>query len=77
MLEEFAKLPVETPKVAKTYYGTLVPFVYTVGWFNIFTPFKWIFNTLVGMFKVVPRDPISSFGMNTWALNQPLLPVRI
>lgn len=73
MLAEFAKLPVETPEVAKIYYGKLVPFVYTVGWFNILTPFKWIFNTIVGMFKVVPRDPISSFGLNTWAVKSTAL----
>lgn len=68
MLEEFKKLPLPTPKVALTYYGKLVPFVYTVGWFNIFTPLKWLFNTIVGAFKVVPRDPISSFGLNVWAV---------
>lgn len=73
MLAEFAKLPVETPKVAKIYYGKLVPFVYTIGWFNILTPFKWLFNTIVGTFKVVPRDPISSYGMNTWAVKSTAL----
>lgn len=73
MLAEFAKLPVETPKVALAYYGKLVPFVYTVGWFNILTPFKWLFNTVVGLFSVVPRDPISSYGMNTWAIKSTAL----
>lgn len=67
MLEEFKKLPIETPKVAKTYYGKLVPIVYSVGWLNVLTPFKWIFNTVGGFFTVVPRDPISSFGIKTWA----------
>ena len=73
MLSEFEKLPIETPKAAKDYYGKLVPFVYTVGWFNVLTPFKWLFNTIVGMFRVVPRDPISSFGMNTWAVKSTAL----
>lgn len=73
MLEEFKKLPVATPEVAKTYYGKLVPFVYTVGFLNILTPFKWLFNTIVGFFKVVPRDPISSFGINTWAVKSTAL----
>jgi len=67
MLEEFKKLPVPTPQVALTYYGKLVPIVYTVGLFNVLTPFKWLMNTIVGMFKVVPRDPISSFGIKLWA----------
>ena len=73
MLKEFKKLPVSTPEVAKTYYSKLVPFVYTVGFFNILTPFKWLFNTVVGLFRVVPRDPISSFGMNTWAVKSTAL----
>ncbi|MBC7712516.1 MAG: nitroreductase family protein [Rhizobacter sp.] len=68
MLAEFKKLPVDPPKVVQDYYGKLVPFVYTVGWFNILTPLKWILNTVVGIFKVVPRDPISSFGINVWAV---------
>lgn len=67
MLEEIFKLPVEPPKVVQQYYGKLVPFVYTVGWFNILTPIKWLINTVMGIFKVVPRSPISSFGLNTWA----------
>jgi nitroreductase len=67
MLEEFKKLKGETPKVVLDYYGKLVPIVYTVGWFNVLTPFKWIMNTLVGLFKVIPRDPISSFGIDLWA----------
>lgn len=73
MLEEFAKLPVATPAVAKTYYGKLVPLVYTVGPLSLLTPFKWIFNTVVGLFKVVPRDPISASGMNTWAVKSTAL----
>lgn len=68
MLEEFKKLPVNTPKSALTYYRKLIPLVYTTGWFNIFTPFKWILNTVSGFFTVVPRSPISSFGIKTWAV---------
>lgn len=67
MLEIFKTLPFETPKSAISYYSYLAPFVYTVGFFNLFTPFKWLFNTTMGLFKVVPREPISSFGLTTWA----------
>lgn len=67
MLEAYEKLPTPTPKVVKIYYGKLVPFFYTVGWLNILTPLKWLFNTVMGFFKVIPRDPISSFGMSVWA----------
>ncbi len=68
MLEIFRTLPVETPKSAITYYKTLVPFVYTVGIFSVLTPFKWLFNTLVGLFKVVPREPISQHGLDLWSV---------
>lgn len=68
MLEVFKTLPVPTPKSALLYYSKLVPFVYTVGFFNILTPLKWLINTVLGFFKVVPREPISSFGLTTWAV---------
>jgi nitroreductase len=68
MLETFKTLPFETPKSALAYYSRLAPFVYTTGYLNILTPFKWIFNTLVGPFIVVPREPISTFGLQTWSV---------
>lgn len=68
MLESFKKLPIETPKSALLYYSKLAPFVYTVGFLNGLTPFKWLFNSVVGIFKVVPREPISSFGLDVWSI---------
>ncbi|MGZ3789782.1 MAG: nitroreductase family protein [Bacteriovorax sp.] len=68
MLAHFKTLPIETPKSALTYYSKLAPFVYTVGFFNLLTPFKWLFNTIVGFFRVVPREPISSFGLYSWSI---------
>jgi nitroreductase len=73
MLEIFKSLPVETPASAKLYYSRLVPFVYTVGILNFLTPLKWIFHTLVGIFKVVPRGPFSSFGLETWSVKSTAL----
>lgn len=68
MLETFKSLPVETPQSAILYYSKLAPFVYTVGFFNSLSPFKWFFNTMVGAFRVVPREPISSYGMAVWSI---------
>lgn len=68
MLRTFKTLPVETPKSAITYYSKLAPFVYTVGFLNSLTPLKWLFNTVVGMFRVVPREPISSYGLAVWSI---------
>jgi nitroreductase len=68
MLESFKTSEVEIPTSAIKYYKTIAPFVYTVGIFNILTPLKWLFNTIVGTFKVVPRDPISSYGLKVWSI---------
>lgn len=66
-LEEFKKFPVETPKAALDYYGKLAPFVYNVGPFSIYAPFKWLFFTIGGFFKVVPREPITQSDIKLWS----------
>ncbi len=68
MLEELYKMPVAPPRSAVLYYKKLAPFVYTMGPLSCLTPFKWIFNSLVGLFKVVPREPISLSELDTWAI---------
>lgn len=68
MLEEFKKVPVETPKAALDYYGKLAPFVYNVGPLSIYAPFKWLFFTIAGLFKVVPREPINKNDIKLWAV---------
>jgi nitroreductase len=73
MLALFDSLPVETPKSARDYYSKLVPIVYSVGWFNILTPFKWLLNTVMGLFRVMPREPISSHGLDIWSIKSSAL----
>jgi len=68
MLAYFDSLPVETPKSARLYYSKLAPFVYTVGFLNVLTPFKWLFNTAAGLFRVIPREPISQHGLDLWSV---------
>ncbi len=68
MLETFKTLPVETPKSAIDYYSKLVPFVYTVGFFSVLAPVKWLFSTVYGLFKVSPREPISKSDVEAWAI---------
>lgn len=67
MLEEFKKMPMETPKAALEYYGKLAPFVYNTGPFSIYAPFKWLFFSVAGLFKVVPREPLGKAGIKLWA----------
>lgn len=68
MLAHFKSLPVETPKSALVYYQKLAPFVYTIGWMNFWAPYKWMFNTLVGFFRVVPREPVTKGDLMTWSV---------
>jgi nitroreductase len=67
-LDELKKLPVETPKAALQYYGKLAPFVYNVGPMSLYAPFKWLFFTLGGLFKVVPREPLTKGDIKLWAV---------
>jgi len=55
---------IEVPKPVFDYYRKLIPFVYTMGFFNILTPLKWLMNNTVGLFRPVPRGPLTSFGLN-------------
>lgn len=56
------------PKSAVAYYERLVPLAYgMMGPFGIFSPLKWLLFTILGLFRVVPRDPVSPWGMKVWA----------
>jgi nitroreductase len=43
-----------------TYYKKLVPMMYSNGWLSVFTPLKWSFFNLVGLFRPVVRRPMSN-----------------
>lgn len=68
MLELLKSQPGGIAKSVERYYKTLVPIVYTVGLFSLMTPFKWVFNTVMGWFRPVPREPLSSFGLTLWSV---------
>lgn len=71
MLEEFKRVEKltgdSTPKVALQYYKTLAPMVYNVGPFSLYAPFKWLMYTVMGWFKVVPREPLTLGDVKLWA----------
>jgi len=45
------------PKEVQLYYGKIVPFTYSYGWFNSFGLMKWLLGRIVGLFKPFPRGP--------------------
>lgn len=59
MLEKLEGRP-GIPRKAFDYYGKLIPFVYTQGWFGGIGFVKRIILTLVGLFRPVPRGPFSN-----------------
>jgi nitroreductase len=55
------------PKRGTDYYKTLVPLVYTQGYFSILGFLKSVFYFIAGFFRVVPREPVSRNDMKIWA----------
>ncbi len=55
------------PKRGTDYYKTLVPMVYTQGVFSVIGLFKSLFYFFAGLFRVVPREPVSRNDMKIWA----------
>jgi len=58
---------VRIPKAAWLYYEKTAPFMYTQGFLSIFGICKWIFLSVLGCFKPVPREPMSQKDMTLWA----------
>lgn len=64
---QIEKKPGSVPKSALEYYKKLVPLVYNQGPFSLYTPFKWLFFTVMGFFRLVPREPLGRAGLRLWA----------
>lgn len=49
------------PKEVKFYYQKLIPMMFRHGPLNILTPFKKLAISIIGLFRTMPRGPMSSF----------------
>ncbi len=67
MLELFRSGKNQVPKSALDYYEKLVPFVYSSGPLSVLAPFKWLIYTAVGLFRVMPREPLGKGDLRLWA----------
>ena len=65
ILEQWPDGP--APKVAEVYYKKAAPFVYNQGPLGLFGPFKRALMAVVGLFRPVPRWPLSGAQMREWA----------
>ncbi|MGZ3775626.1 MAG: nitroreductase family protein [Pseudobdellovibrionaceae bacterium] len=68
MLELLKSQSGSIPKSVERYYKNIIPAAYTVGLFNLLMPFKWVFNSVVGWFQPVLREPLTSFGLSLWSV---------
>lgn len=55
------------PAPAIAYYEKLVPFAYSQGPLSIFGFMKRILTTFIGLFRPIPREPMSRADMRVWA----------
>jgi nitroreductase len=67
MLDVFRQGGSEPPKMLVDYYAKLVPLAYGKGPLSVLAPFKWLVFTLVGLFRVMPREPLGKSGLQLWA----------
>ncbi len=67
MLEQLSSSGNPIPEAVRSYYSKLVPFAYATGPCSVFAPFKWLFYTAAGFFRVVPREPLGKPGLKLWA----------
>lgn len=67
MLDILKQQPGGVHKSVELYYGKIVPFAYSVGPLSLLAPVKWLINSIIGIFRVVSREPLTKMGLNTWA----------
>lgn len=66
MLEQLKKNR-SAPKALLTYYGKLVPSVYTMGLFNVIGLARAVVMFFAGLFRPSLREPNTMAGLRTWA----------
>ncbi|MBI2423342.1 MAG: nitroreductase family protein [Candidatus Hydrogenedentes bacterium] len=55
------------PKIVRDYYGRLAPFMYTQGILSVIGHGKRVLTMAVGLFRAMPREPVSLGDMKVWA----------
>lgn len=63
----------KVPESAKAYYEKLVPMVYSQGPLSIFGFAKKLVTSFVGVFRPIPREPMSRSDMRVWAVKSTAL----
>ena len=69
----FNKAKKRVPEAAYSYYGKIVPFVYTQGIFSLLGHFKRILYFLKGLSKPIIREPVTNSHLRLWAVKSTAL----
>ncbi len=73
-IEQMEATGMEVPAVVRSYYTKLAPSAYgMMGPFGIFSPIKWLLYNIVGITKVMIREPVWPSDLKTWAVKSTAL----
>jgi nitroreductase len=64
---------VNAPSGVKAYYRKLIPLTYQGGGFRVFYPWKWAMVNWVGIFRAMPRSPLSRRDLEEVAIKSAAL----
>ncbi|MGZ3690415.1 MAG: nitroreductase family protein [Pseudobdellovibrio sp.] len=64
---------VNAPKQVILYYEKLIPALYMTGYFNIFSPFKWLIYNITGLFRPITRGPVTNRDLQEVAIKSSAL----
>lgn len=67
MLEVMSTSGLPIPKSVRDYYNKIVPMAYSTGPLSILAPFKWLLFNVIGIFNVMPREPLGKSDLKLWA----------
>lgn len=73
MVTLFNKSEVKPPKATFQYYEKIIPLAYEIGPLGLFGLAKKIVLSVVGLFRVVPREPTSKADLRVWAVKSTTL----
>lgn len=65
ILDEFDRRG-NMPESAYQYFRVITKMAYTIGWFGVLAPIKWLFFSLRGLTQPTPRGPLGKWGMKVW-----------
>ncbi len=67
MIRQIEATGQKVPQAVHDYYEKLVPIAYATGPFSVLAPFKWLITRLIGIFRVMAREPLGKGDLRLWS----------